>query len=83
MFMRFLFRQFSLSRQVSFIKKHAVIVGVRKKKDRHAYLYMFRNLFAEILYRNDDPGDKPESIKIFDGLKKLNYHLEKEIKTVV
>jgi hypothetical protein len=83
MLLKFLFGQLSVSRQVRFLKNHGVMVGVRKKKHRQAYLYMFRNIFAEILYKNDDPGEKAESVMLFVGLKKLNYHLEREIKSAI
>lgn len=50
----------------------------RKKDGRLVYIYMFHDLFAEIIFRDDNPEKEADNLLIIKGLKKLNQHLEKE-----
>jgi hypothetical protein len=81
MFTKFLFSLFSTSWQVNLMRKRGIMLGTRKKGGRQVYTYMFRNLFAEILYRNDDPEEPAENFIMISGFRKLNDHFEKEIKS--
>jgi hypothetical protein len=80
MLIKFLFVCLSRSRQVSLIKKRGIMLGTRKKAGREVYTYMFRSLFIEILYRNDNPEEPVENFIMIPGFRKLNDHFEKEIK---
>jgi len=57
------------------------MLGTRFKEGRKIYIYMFRDLFAEILYKNDNPEELAESLKMVSGLDNLNDHLEQEFRT--
>lgn len=81
MFLKFIYHRWSLQRQVEFLKKKAILIGSRKKENRLIYLYMYRDLFAEVLYQNDDPEQAPESASTVKGLQNLNDNLAKEFKT--
>jgi hypothetical protein len=82
MLIKFLFMQLSLSWQVNFMKSNGIMLGTRRKNGRQIYTYMFRNLFAEIIYKSDNPHEKAEGMKIINGLKKLKRYLESELRSV-
>jgi hypothetical protein len=81
MFLKLFFTQMSLSSQVKFMKRKGIQLGTRLKDGRHIYTYMFRNLFAEVLYKNDNPDEPAERIYLLSGLNNLSVHLENEMKT--
>jgi hypothetical protein len=80
MLLKFIFKQFSITRQVNFLKKKAIVLGTRMKDGRRIHIYMFRNLFVEVIYKNDNADDQPEKVNMLTGLKSLNSYLEKEFK---
>lgn len=80
MLLKFIFKQFSINRQVNFLKKKAIVLGTRVKDGRKIHIYMFRSLFVEVIYKNDDIDDQPEKVNLLSGLKSLNSYLEKEFK---
>jgi hypothetical protein len=81
MILKFIFKQFSLQSQVNFLKKRGIVLGTRLKDGRRIHIYMFRNLFVEVLYKNDNTEEAAEKINMLTGLKSLNSYLEKEFKT--
>jgi hypothetical protein len=81
MFTKFLFACLSRSRQVNLIRKKGIMLGTRRKGGRQVYTYMFRSLFAEVLYRNDSPEEPVENFIMIPGFRKLNDYFEKEIKS--
>lgn len=81
MFLKFIFRQFSAQRQVSFLQKKGIMLGTRTKNGRRIHIYMFRNLFVEVTYKNDDANEAAERVNMLTGLKNLNSYLESEFKT--
>jgi hypothetical protein len=81
MFFKFLFKQWPLHKQVSFLKKKGILIGSRTREGRKIYIYMYRDHFAEVLFKNDNPDHEIEHANIVRGLKDLNTHLEKDFKT--
>lgn len=81
MFLKFLFKRLSITRQAEFIRRRGIVLGTRKKDGRQTYLYMANNLFAEILYENDNPRMGVEAIVVLDGINDLNRYLEKDIRS--
>ena len=75
-----IFKRLSVSKQADFMKRRGIVLGTRSKNGRQSYLYMVNNLFAEILYENDNPRLKVEGLVVLDGLQKLNAHLEKDLR---
>jgi hypothetical protein len=57
------------------------MLGTRTKNGRRIHIYMFRNLFVEVMYRNDNIQDPAEQVNMLTGLKNLNSYLESEFKT--
>lgn len=60
------------------MKKRGIMLASRKREGRQVYIYMFRDVFAEIIFKDDDPEKEAESLLLINGLKKLNQHLENE-----
>jgi hypothetical protein len=42
---------------------------------------MIRDVFAEVLYAEDDIDAQPEKIEVFSNLHHLNHYLEREFRT--
>ena len=57
------------------------MLGTRMKEGRKIYIYMLRELFVEVVYKNDNVEEMPERLNMLTGLKNLNSYLEKEFKT--
>lgn len=81
MILKMLFKRLSTAKQADIMKRRGIVLGTRRIKGRQSYLYMINNLFAEILYENDNPGMKVETLVVLDGLHKLNRHLEKDLRS--
>lgn len=81
MFLKFIFKQFSTAQQVSFLQKRGIVLGTRTKNGRRIHIYMFRNLFVEVMYKNDDTQSPAEQVNMLTGLKNLESYLESEFKT--
>ena len=82
MFLKLIFKRWSVSKQADFMKRKGIVLGTRNKGGRTTYLYMVDNLFAEILYENDNPAMGVEKLIVINGLSKLHNHLEKELRSV-
>ena len=80
MIRKFIFRQLSLEKQVSYLKRKAVGLGTRLKDGRKIYLYMIDDLFVEVFYQNDRSEDAPEKLNMISGLINLNQYLEKDFR---
>jgi hypothetical protein len=80
MILKFFFRQMSLQKQANFLKKKGIMLGTRLKDGRRIYIYMLRNLFIEVLYKDDNVNEMPEKLNMLDGLNSLNEYLEKEFR---
>lgn len=80
MILKFFFKQMSLQKQVNFLKKRGIMLGTRLKAGRRIYIYMLRDLFIEVLYKDDSVNETAERLTMLDGLSNLNDYLEKEFK---
>lgn len=81
MILKFFFKQLSVQKQIDYLKKKGVMIGTRTKDSRKVYTYMLRDLFVEVLYKNDNANDAAEKVNTLSGLKNLNSYLEREFKT--
>lgn len=63
------------------LKKRGIMLGTRFKNGRKIHIYMLRDLFAEVKYKNDNAEETPESLNLLRGLNNLNEYLEREFKT--
>lgn len=62
------------------MRRRGIVLGTRTKNGRLGYLYMVNNLFAEIVYENDNPRLTVEQLVVLDGLQNLNKYLEKDLR---
>ncbi len=80
MIIRLFFKRLSAVRQANYMKRRGIVVGTRSREGRMSYLYMVNNLFAEILYENDNPALRAETVVVMEGLQNLTRHLEKDLR---
>jgi hypothetical protein len=81
MILKFFFKQLSINKQVDYLKKKGILLGTRIKEGRKIYIYMLRDLFVEVMFKDDNASEAPEKLYMLTGLKNLNSYLEKEFKT--
>jgi hypothetical protein len=58
--------------------RYGILLATRRRKGRQIYIYMFRNLFAEVVFKNDSPEEAAEKVSIVSGLENLKNHLERD-----
>ncbi len=68
----------SLKKQVAFMKKKGLLLTIRKRNGKTTYIYVHRNLFAEVAYEDDNPEATPLSAKLIYGLENLNKYLQND-----
>ena len=78
----FFIRRLSEAKQVNFIKKRGLVLGTRSRNGRQAYVYNYEDIFAEILYQNDNPEEPAETLVWVNGLENLKNYLSKEYRSV-
>ena len=71
----------SLLSQANFMKKRGISLGSRWKDGRYIFMYMFRDLFVEIMFVADNTENSPENVTIISGIEEFNRRLENEIRT--
>ncbi len=80
MLTRLFFKRLSPSKQAEYMKRRGIVVGTRTMDGRKTYVYMVNNLFAEILFENDNPGLRAENVVVMSGLNNLTRHLEQGLR---
>jgi hypothetical protein len=81
MFFRLTFKHFSEGKKLKEIRERGILLGSRSTHGRKVFLYMIRDVFAEVLYAEDDIDAQPEKIEVFSNLHHLNHYLEREFRT--
>ena len=81
MITKFFFKRLSLLSQANFMKKRGISLGSRWKDGRYIFMYMFRDLFVEIMFVADNTENSPENVTIISGIEEFNRRLENEIRT--
>jgi len=80
MLFRYFFRQLSNVKKVSFLKSKGQMVGTRVHNGRKVFCYMYRDIFSEVVFQNDDPDQSLETANFVTGLQNFNAHLEREFR---
>ncbi len=80
MFTSFFFKRMNLRQQVRLLRRKGIVLGTRIKDGRKVYIYMMKDIFAEVLYKNDNTDEEAEKISILRGLDNLNNYLENEFR---
>ncbi len=80
MLYKLIFKNLSESRKLSFLREYGITLGVRVRENRKVFIYMVKDFFVEVLYRDDNSEGEVERMNVFDSLKGLNSYLENEFK---
>ena len=75
------FKYFSLTKQLEYLREHGIMLGSRMRNNRKVFLYMVKNTFVEVMYKNDSIEKEAERLEVFSNLNHLNQYLESEFKT--
>lgn len=78
---RLIFSYLSLEKKVKYLHKKGVALGSRFKDGRQIHMYMIRNLFVEVMYKEDKIYLPAEKVTILNGLSNLNQYLESEFRS--
>jgi hypothetical protein len=81
MFFKLFFKHLSESKKLNYLRRHGVMLGTRMRNNRKVFLYMVKDFFVEVVYKNDSKDEMAESLGTFTSLDKLNSYLENEFKT--
>lgn len=81
MLFKFIFKNLSDSKKMNYLREHGISLGTRVRKNRKVFLYMVKDFFVEVLYKNDNTDSAAESLGTFSSLEGLNSYLEKDFKT--
>jgi hypothetical protein len=80
MLFKWTFKYFSLGKKVEKLQEDGVVLGTRLRNGRKVYLYMIKDFFVEVIYKNDNLDLSPERLKTFSNLNNLNSYLESDFK---
>jgi hypothetical protein len=80
MLLHFFFKRLSAEKQLAYLRKKGIALGTRARNGRKIYIYMLRDLFVEVMYKNDNTQSEPEKLVVMRGLKNLNEYLENEFR---
>ncbi len=62
------------------MRAKGVSLGSRLKEGRSVFVYMVRNLFVQIVFKNDQEWKEVENLTVFNSLEKLNSYLEEDFR---
>lgn len=62
------------------MRAKGVSLGSRLKEGRSVFVYMVRNLFVQIVFKNDQEWREVENLMVFKSLEKLNSYLEQDFR---
>jgi hypothetical protein len=72
---KWIFNFLSTGKKVDYLKKQGIVLGSRISNGRKVYLYLVRDFFVEVIYKNDNINKEPEYFESFTGMEKLNAYL--------
>ena len=81
MFVKWLFKYFSESKKIIYLRKKGIMLGSRVSQGRKVYIYMLQDFFVEVVYQQDNLQLSPERLETFSSLDNLNSYLEREFRT--
>jgi hypothetical protein len=76
MFFRLYFKNLSESKKIAYLRANGSAIGER---NRHGiFVYLVKDFFVEVIYKNDNLENESESLITFPTLKALNSYLERD-----
>lgn len=80
MWFKLTFPKWPQERQLEHVRQKGVSLGSRLKEGRSVFVYMVRNLFVQIVFKNDQEWHEVENVMVFSSLEKLNSYLEQDFR---
>ncbi|NOS55785.1 MAG: hypothetical protein HOP37_05945 [Cyclobacteriaceae bacterium] len=80
MFFKLFFKHLSESKKLNYVREHGVMIGTRMRDERKIFLYMIKDFFVEVVYKDDNMDEAAERLGMFNSLSGLNSYLEREFK---
>lgn len=80
MLFKLFFKHFSESKKLNYLREHGIMLGTRMRNKRKVFIYMLKDFFVEVTYKNDCLDEPAESLGTFNSLERLNSYLEKEFR---
>ena len=77
------FKYFPLTKQLDYLREYGVMLGSRMRDDRKILLYIVKDTFVEVMYKNDNIGKEIERLEVFKNLSRLNQYLKNEFNATV
>ena len=77
---RAIFNLFSMNKKARCVNEDATFMGNRERNGRLISFFMYKSLFLEVLYKDDNAAGEIESIKLIGNIRGLNSHLESQFK---
>jgi hypothetical protein len=81
MILKWVFRYFSESTKIDYLKDQGIMLGSRIRQGRKVYLYMLKDFFVEVIYQNDNIDMTPERVQTFNSISNLNSYLESDFRS--
>ena len=75
---KLVFNLYSKTKKAQRVNESGTFIGIRERNGRRVNLFMYKSLFVEVLYVNDDTYGEIESISLIGNISRLNSHLEKQ-----
>jgi len=67
MFFKLFFKHLSESKKLSYVRDHGVMIGTRMRDERKIFLYMIKDFFVEVVYKDDNMDDVAECLGTFNS----------------
>jgi len=83
MFFGLAFKHFSEEKKARKIRESGILLGSRTSRGRKVFLFMVKDVFAEVLYPGDSMDGHPEKIEVFSNINLLNTYLEQECRAAL
>lgn len=80
MFFKLFFKHLSESKKLNYVREHGVMIGTRMRDERKIFLYMIKDYFVEVVYKDDNMDEAAERLGMSNSLSGLNSYLEREFK---
>ena len=77
------FKYFPLIKQLEYLREYGVMLGSRMRDNRTVFLYIVKDTFVEVMYKNDNIGKEVERLEVFQNLSRLNQYLKNEFNATV
>jgi hypothetical protein len=78
MFFRLYFKNLSESKKIAYLRANGSAIGERNRHGRKILVYLVKDFFVEVIYKNDNLENESESLITFPTLKALNSYLERD-----